>query len=555
MRKRLLIGLMTFALLALMAAAGACDSLFVCNQESDLTNPERLNLRAEPSSNGAIIGLYYTGAEVENLGAVNDAFVRVRIGGATGYMVRQYLITADEAVALYGNDSCFGDCRAAEIDLTGMWQSDQPLLESTDPQSAVLDQLHTGDAVQLIGIIEDWAYVAVEPESGTRQMGYVPLDTLTDVGKNKVSVVAGARADGAITLYNLPNNNAEAIMQLKNGTSCFSLFGRGEGNWRRVRVGGVTGWIKYTQAGDLAAIGGSVQRSAVPYYPLLMQTKTDALLCSEPGDSAKPFMTIGQGMAIEVLAECGDYAYVRTCEGGVGAYASGDFGYMALSDLTLTESTASIGVAQMDDGDLPVLLFAAPESGAKRLGALCAGAQVHIADYTQTDYVQISLGSLTGYVRKTQIRVVGDSGVAVSERIPQRARVKETLSLREGPSQEAAERFAVQAGERVYMLGVLGDWAFVKAGDGPALGSDAQEQTGFVPLSSLDAPASTTHLTASVTTDKVNLRDRGDLGGEIIARARLNECLRVAEFGLDWSCVVTPEGKRGYIMTDYLAFD
>ena len=555
MKKRLLIALLTFALLALTAATGACDSLFVCNQESDLTNPERLNLRAEPSSNGAIIGLYYTGAEVENLGAVNDAFARVRIGGVTGYMVRQYLVTEDEAVALYRADSSFGDCRAAEIDLTGMWQSKQPLLETTDLQSAALMSLQTGDKVSLIGIIDEWAYIAAQDDGGVKRMGYVPLDTLTDVGEGKVSVVAGARADGIITLYNLPNNNAEAIMQLKNGTSCFALFGRGEGNWRRVRVGGVSGWIKYTQAGDLASIGGSVQRSAVPYYPLLMQTKGDVLLCSKPGDKNSPFMTVGQGMDIEVLAECGEYAYVRTCEGGVGAYASGDFGYMALSDLTLTQRSASVGIAQMDDGDLPVLLFAAPESGAKRLGALCAGAQVRIADYTQTDYVQVSLGTLTGYVRKAQIRVVGDSGVAASERIPQRARAKEALSLRAEPSQEAAELSSAQAGERVYMLGVLGDWAFVKTGEGPALADDAQEQSGFVPLAALEAPASTTHLTASVTTDKVNLRDRGNLSGEIIARARLNECLRVAEFGVDWSCVVTPEGKRGYIMTEYLAFD
>ena len=554
MKRRLLTGLLILALLALTAAAGACESLFICNRESDLKNPERLNLRAEPSSNGAIIGLYYTGAEVENLGAENDAFVRVRIGGVTGYMVRQYLVTADEAAALYGEGSGFGDCRAAEIDLTGMWKNAQPMYEARDAQSAAIATLRTGDAVHLIGILDDWAYIAAH-DGGEKRLGYVPLDTLTDVGENKVSVVAGARADGVITLYNLPNNSADAIMQLKNGASCFALFGRGEGNWRRVRVGGVTGWIKYTQAGDLASIGGRVQRSAVPYYPLLMQTKTDALLRSEPGGSGGAFMTVGQGMAVEVLAERGEYAYVRTCEGGVGACDSGDFGYMALSDLTLSEPGESVGVAQMDDGDLPVLLFSAPAGDARRLGALCAGAQVCITDYTQTDYVRVVLGELTGYVRKAQIRVVGDSGVAASERIPQRARAKEALSLLAEPSQDAQAVVSVEAGERVYMLGTLEDWAYVRFGDGPGLETGAQERSGFVPLSSLEAPASTTHLTASVTTDKVNLRDRGDLGGEIIARARLNECLRVAEFGVDWSCVVTPEGKRGYIMTEYLAFD
>ena len=50
-------------------------------------------------------------------------------------------------------------------------------------------------------------------------------------------------------------------------------------------------------------------------------------------------------MKVELLAECGDYAYVRTYEGGAGAYDCGDFGYIALSDLSLTQTGESIGVA------------------------------------------------------------------------------------------------------------------------------------------------------------------------------------------------------------------
>ena len=552
MKMKLCAALLVAMLLALPAMTGMCDSLYVDNREENLAEPERLNLRAEPSTNSAIVALYYTGAEVENLGAVNDAFTRVQIGGVTGYMVSQYLTTWEDALARHGEDSVFGECRAAQIDLTGMWKSEQPLLESAEEGAANLLSLHTGDAAHLIGIVESWAYIAVDTADGASVKGYVPLDTLTDVGVNKVSIVAGARADGVVTLYDLPNSDGVSLMELKNGTACFALFGRGEGTWRRVRVGGVSGWIKYTQVSDLVAIGNKA-RSAVPYYPLLMQTKGEAKLYSRAGNANAAYMTMGEGLRLEVLAEVGDYAYVRTCEGGEGAYDSGDFGYVALSDLTLSAANASVGVAQMDDGDLPVLLMAEPNEEARQLGALCAGAQVHIADYTQTNYVQVTMGDTTGYVRKTQIRVLGDSGVQPSERIPQRAKAKQELILRAAPGEEASAVETVAQGERVYMLGVVGKWAFVRYADAPDLGDDSGA-AGFVPLAALEAPASTTHLTAFVNTDKVNMRDREDKSGEIIARARLGECLRVADYGVTWCCVVTPDGKRGYIMTEYLEF-
>ena len=116
-----------------MTAAGVCESLFVDNRETDKIYPERLNLRAEPSKNGAILGLYYTGAEVENLGAENEEYTKVRIGGMTGYMATEYLITQEEAVRRYGEDSTFGEYRAAEVDLTGMWMSSLPRTPSAPP--------------------------------------------------------------------------------------------------------------------------------------------------------------------------------------------------------------------------------------------------------------------------------------------------------------------------------------------------------------------------------------------------------------------------------------
>ena len=108
------------ALMLSMACAGLGETLYVDNRETDKIYPERLNLRAEPSKNGAILGLYYTGAQVDAQGTDGD-YTKVSVGGVNGYMASEYLITAEEAVARYGEGSGFGDCREAEVDLTGSW--------------------------------------------------------------------------------------------------------------------------------------------------------------------------------------------------------------------------------------------------------------------------------------------------------------------------------------------------------------------------------------------------------------------------------------------------
>lgn len=108
------------------------------------------------------------------------------------------------------------------------------------------------------------------------------------------------------------------------------------------------------------------------------------------------------------------------------------------------------------------------------------------------------------------------------------------------------------------MLGKFGDWAYVRASDTPAfdVNDPSADHAGFIRLSSLNAPASTTHLTAFVTKDKVNLRSEpNSQSGAIIGKARTGARMRVTDYGNQWTGVVLEDGKRGYIMTEYLQFE
>ena len=189
--------LCAFAALMILLSAAACgmsESLFVDNRETDKIYPERLNLRAQPSKNGAILGLYYTGTEVTVLAADSDGYTKVEVGGATGYMATEYLIPENEITARYGENSGFGNGRAAEVDLTGMWMTSVSLLEETDESSSKLASIASGTRVGLMGVLDTWAYIRVEADGETK-LGYVPLDVLTDVDELKVSIISSGKTD------------------------------------------------------------------------------------------------------------------------------------------------------------------------------------------------------------------------------------------------------------------------------------------------------------------------------------------------------------------------
>ena len=74
MRKTMLLAAAALVMTLLFAAASA-DTLYVDNRETDKRFPERLNLRAQPASDGDLLGLYYSGTAVETLGEETAAYV------------------------------------------------------------------------------------------------------------------------------------------------------------------------------------------------------------------------------------------------------------------------------------------------------------------------------------------------------------------------------------------------------------------------------------------------------------------------------------------------
>ena len=549
MKRKSLAGLAL--LMTALCLSASAEIRYVDNHDQEKETPERLNLRSTASTSSQLLGSYYTGTAVEvSEEEAQDGFVKVEVGGLTGYMSENYLVSEADYKAAYGDEA---KGRAAEISLTGLWIAEEPLLDAPRSTASRLAGLTDRTEVRALGLSNGYAYITAPTEDG-EATGYVRLLTLAETGDAKAAVIIGDETTDGVELRTQPNAKSESVMTVQNGATGIVLFGR-SGSWVHVRIGLASGWVANASE-NLVSLKGA-PRSSVPFYPPLMQTAAETLLYRVPGDKAQAYMTLDNGMKVEVLGMKDSYAYVRTYEGGAGAYESGDFGYVEASSLTATDSAMNtVAVAQADDGDMPVLLYTTPDKSGRLIGALVPGAQVRMQSYTQTDYVQLALGDMTVYAQKKNIRLITTGNTAASDRIPQRAVVRNAAKLLTEPAADAADCGTVEEGSRVYMLAKCGDWAFVNAGGSSTLNpADSKEdKLGFVQVSCLSAPAGTTHLVAAVTTDKVNMREKADKGSDIVEKARLAEVLRVADYGSTWSCVVKENGTRGYIMTKYLQF-
>ncbi len=541
-----------FIALVLFSGAAIAQTRIVDNRDQEKITSERLNLRTTASASGDVVGSYYTGTEVEIISEEEtEGYIHVTVGGKTGYMASDYLQDSDVYTSLYGAPKG----RSGEVNLVGLWLTSESMHSDAKSDSETIATLTDGTPVEVYGFVGNWAYVKTNVE-GTDLYGYLPQNSISESGNSKIAILMSNDNTGNVPLMSLPNKKSDELMVVQNGTPGIILFGRSSRTWYHIRIGGVSGWVQNEPA-SLIFLSGA-PRSSVPYYPPLMQTKEEVLLTSQPGNTDHGYITLGEEMKVEVLGITnGGYAYVRTYEGGAGAYESGDFGYLLSSSLMAVEGLNSIGVAQADDGDIPVVLLNTPDKNARTIGALVPGAEVRIGEYTQTDYVQLSLSGLTVYTMKKNIRLLTEGSGTPSDRIPQRSIVVNDTALLSEPVNGAKETGTVAAGSKVYMLAKCGEWAFVNAAARPHLnpGDASQDLLGFVRLSQLSAPAGTTHLTATVTTDKVNMRERADRSSRIVAKARLGELLRVADYGTNWTCVIREDGTRGFLMTEYLNFD
>ena len=234
MKKFLSVCLVLGLLLSLLPAALAASTgpMYIRTLQS---YNSRVKLRAAPTTSAEIIGQYYAGTTVYVLdynaiyqGEFKDEWARVTIGGRTGYMMNEYLVsysdesTPGEVFPLHGEEAVLMNEKGETIDTV------------------------SGGEIQVLGTTGyDTVHAAVVREDGLIEYGYLYADEVLWTGEHQKARVRAIQSRDSVPVYKEPNAAGGTICSLYPGTEVQILFSNdvATSGWTRVRIDNVTGYM------------------------------------------------------------------------------------------------------------------------------------------------------------------------------------------------------------------------------------------------------------------------------------------------------------------------
>lgn len=153
MRKVML--LLAAMLLCMNAAAGLCDSYGTATVYG--RNSTKVHLREEATSKSASRGLFFTGTQVELRSDPDESWVKVRMGGLSGYMRSDYLLRG------YGRKNPGAAFQSGTVTATNYAY----FRNGPSTEYMVLGRINAGEQVTVMGeTSEHWYYIRYGKECG-----------------------------------------------------------------------------------------------------------------------------------------------------------------------------------------------------------------------------------------------------------------------------------------------------------------------------------------------------------------------------------------------------
>lgn len=289
------------ALAAMMCMAMAVP--FGANAESEfrVITAGTLNLRADATTESAILGKYGWGTEVEVLGYEGN-WAHVNVGGQTGYMYAQYL----------GSEGSTSTIRYVNTNTRG-------LNLRSEPNGTILGSYPRGTAVTVLSTENGWSKVQVNGQTGymsslwlSSSIPTTPSVPSTPSSSIGTAVVNNPSDTQVLFLRREPSTASEALGYYRNGKTV-TLLAKLDG-WYKVKVDGQTGYMmaKYLKVKDEVSSG-----TAIVYNP-----NGNSYVNFRAGASlnAPVLSTVPVGTKIQVLSRGTDWT--KTQIGGVTGYIS-----------------------------------------------------------------------------------------------------------------------------------------------------------------------------------------------------------------------------------------
>lgn len=533
MRKGLLC--LAVALLGCLLAVGALADTVVIDNQNAAGGNKRLNLRTEPDTKSGTLGMLYDGAQAERLGETGE-WSQISFGGQTGYVLTQYLITPEEAQA---KGLAEGGAAKADVPLP-METLTLYSAPGSDADKAVAE-LPSGTELRILAFLDPWVYVKTQSEPVVE--GYANSLYVCEAGAQQYVYVCAADPDKLASLRANPTETSKVVGSYYNGVQGVRLFSFQRDGWVRMRIGTVEGWMAAQDVADAPA-----DRRELPYYPPIASISARRTeLRAANSNSSDELLVCEAGESVEVLgkSEGGNWLHVRVYDGNPYGL-TGLTGYVKAASVGRLESNSDglygVYAVVASTGEHTNLepIFAEADASSEELGLYYQGVEVELLDLTLTAFAHVRAGGLEGYMQKTDITLRrGSVQEGDASTLPQaQVNAPNGITMRAQPEADALVTAAIEDGQTVSVLGVLGAWCCVRF----------DEKTGFVPRAQLTGDLAGY---ARTTEPQLALRVSPSTGANVIVRIPQGRRVLIVETDGQWK-YVEYEGQFGYVMENYL---
>ncbi len=194
----------------------------------------------------------------------------------------------------------------------------RPIHENGDEASAVIRQLDTGEAFELLGITGSWAEILVYSEAGDPLHGWTRPEGLRQKEASDgaaLAIVSSADPSVRVHLRTSASKSAKSLGKYFSGVVVRVLDQEG-GIWTRVRIGSLEG---YMETGSLVLDGpvGSVP-SLIPAVLVNYQDGFSLTLRAGQSYQSEKQGAVPNGQPVRVLGVTEEFAHVLTEEGKTG---------------------------------------------------------------------------------------------------------------------------------------------------------------------------------------------------------------------------------------------
>ncbi|UIR28523.1 SH3 domain-containing protein [Priestia flexa] len=529
---------------AVCTTAALSSSALFFNLEAEAAQPATvnatsLNVRAIPSTSGAIVGKLYKGNTI-NVLTEQQGWAKIQLNGKDAWISSEYIEKKTSSTNVVSKQATVN---ASSLNVRS----------AASTSASIVTNLPRNAKVTVIKENGDWSQIKTsDGKTGWVANKYLadvkadaPKDEGTSVSKqatvNASSLnVRSAASTSASIVTNLPRNAKVTVI-------------KENGDWSQIKTSdGKTGWVanQYLKVGS----GSTTPSSESGGTSVSKQATVNASslnVRSAASTSASIVTNLPRNAKVTVIKENGDWSQIKTSDGKTGWVANK---YLAdvKADAPKDEGTSVSKQATVNASSLNVR--SAASTSASIVTNLPRNAKVTVIK-ENGDWSQIKTSDgKTGWVANKYLADVKadapkDDGTSVSKQATVNA---SSLNVRSAASTSASIVTNLPRNAKVTVIKENGDWSQIKTSDG---------KTGWVANKYLadvkaDAPkdeGTSVSKQATVNASSLNVRSAASTSASIVTNLPRNAKVTVIKENGDWSQIKTSDGKTGWVANKYLA--